>query len=367
MATTTPNYGWSVPTSSDLVKNGATDIETLGDSVDASLWNSGYGQAGKNKIINADFGVWQRGTSFTINATNIYTADRFLASYSTAAPTTCIVSQQSFTPAELLGNAIEGTFYLRSALTSIGTATDVRLEQRIENVRTFASNTITVSFYAKADAARVVTILPVQNFGSGGSATVNAASSQTVTLTTSWARYSVTFAIASITGKTIGAGSYLGLRLIHPNSNSTIDYWGVQAEYGSKATPFQTASGGSPQAELAMCQRYYYRNNSGGSSTFFAGGIGAYATTNAICSVVLPVPMRVTPTVINTSGTASDYRFYNGLRNLTLSVVPTIGSDSSATAVQLIGTVTTGLIVGDVVSLIGNTSTSAYIGLGAEL
>jgi hypothetical protein len=37
MATTTPNFGWTVPTSSDLVKNGATAIETLGDSVDASL------------------------------------------------------------------------------------------------------------------------------------------------------------------------------------------------------------------------------------------------------------------------------------------------------------------------------------------
>jgi hypothetical protein len=37
MATTTPNFGWTVPTSSDLVKNGATAIETLGDSVDASI------------------------------------------------------------------------------------------------------------------------------------------------------------------------------------------------------------------------------------------------------------------------------------------------------------------------------------------
>ena len=37
MATTTPNFGWAVPTSTDLVKNGATAIETLGDSVDASF------------------------------------------------------------------------------------------------------------------------------------------------------------------------------------------------------------------------------------------------------------------------------------------------------------------------------------------
>jgi len=37
MATTTPNYGWTVPTSDDLVKDGATAIETLGDAIDASM------------------------------------------------------------------------------------------------------------------------------------------------------------------------------------------------------------------------------------------------------------------------------------------------------------------------------------------
>jgi hypothetical protein len=43
MATTTPNFGWTVPTSTDLVKDGATAIETLGDAIDASLggaWTS---------------------------------------------------------------------------------------------------------------------------------------------------------------------------------------------------------------------------------------------------------------------------------------------------------------------------------------
>jgi hypothetical protein len=37
MATTTPNNGWPVPTSTDLVKNGATAIEALGDAIDATL------------------------------------------------------------------------------------------------------------------------------------------------------------------------------------------------------------------------------------------------------------------------------------------------------------------------------------------
>jgi hypothetical protein len=39
MATTTPNYGWPVPTSTDLVKDGATAIEALGDAIDATVFS----------------------------------------------------------------------------------------------------------------------------------------------------------------------------------------------------------------------------------------------------------------------------------------------------------------------------------------
>lgn len=39
MATTTPNYGWDVPTSTDYVGQGALAIETLGDDIDASLFS----------------------------------------------------------------------------------------------------------------------------------------------------------------------------------------------------------------------------------------------------------------------------------------------------------------------------------------
>jgi hypothetical protein len=61
MATTTPNFGWSVPTSTDLVKDGATAIETLGDSIDASLLDLKGGTSGqvlaKNSGTDMDF-VW---------------------------------------------------------------------------------------------------------------------------------------------------------------------------------------------------------------------------------------------------------------------------------------------------------------------
>lgn len=48
MATTTPNYGWPVPTSTDYVKDGATAIEALGDAIDATVFGLGQGL----KLIN---------------------------------------------------------------------------------------------------------------------------------------------------------------------------------------------------------------------------------------------------------------------------------------------------------------------------
>jgi hypothetical protein len=73
MATTTPNFGWSVPTSTDLVKDGATAIETLGDAIDASLVDLKGGTSGqvlaKNSNTDMDF-TWiaQDDNSLTINA-----------------------------------------------------------------------------------------------------------------------------------------------------------------------------------------------------------------------------------------------------------------------------------------------------------
>lgn len=47
MATVTPNFNWPVPTSTDLVKDGATAIEALGDSIDASFVDLKGGTTGQ--------------------------------------------------------------------------------------------------------------------------------------------------------------------------------------------------------------------------------------------------------------------------------------------------------------------------------
>jgi hypothetical protein len=74
MATVTPNFNWPVPTSTDLVKDGATAIEALGDSIDASLVDLKGGTTGqvlsKNSNTDMDF-VWVTDAAGDITAVNV--------------------------------------------------------------------------------------------------------------------------------------------------------------------------------------------------------------------------------------------------------------------------------------------------------
>jgi hypothetical protein len=73
MATTTPNYGWTVPTSTDLVKDGATAIETLGDAIDASM-NTALGTKKAGMVL-------LNTTSFSAVASHSLAANTFTSTY----------------------------------------------------------------------------------------------------------------------------------------------------------------------------------------------------------------------------------------------------------------------------------------------
>jgi hypothetical protein len=74
MATTTPNFGWPVPTSTDLVKNGATAIEALGDAIDASMADLEGGTTGQilSKASNTDMDfTWVAPTTGDITGVSV--------------------------------------------------------------------------------------------------------------------------------------------------------------------------------------------------------------------------------------------------------------------------------------------------------
>jgi hypothetical protein len=226
-----------------------------------------------------------------------------------ANPTAVTISQQTFTPGAAPVAGYEGTFFYRSTLTTIGSTTIWGTQQRIEDVRTFAGQTATISFWAKADSARNVTIELVQNFGSGGSADVTVTSTVQA-ITSSWARYTATVSVPSISGKTVGTGSSLRLTFLQAcASGSVLDLWGIQFESGSTATPFRRNST-SIEAELATCQRYYWAVTPG-LNKIMPCSANYYASNELAAVFQYPVTMRTTPSLEMVTGT----NFFNFRRS----------------------------------------------------
>lgn len=314
--------------------------------------------AGKNKIINGDFGVSQRGITFTSVSNGAYTLDRWFITN----PTNVTVSQQAFTPGAAPVSGYEGASFLRFAKSSTAVSYDA-LNTRIEDVRTLAGQTATLSFWAKASIGATVNINLEQNFGSGGSAAVNI-SQAAYTLTTSWQRFTFTVSIPSLSGKTIGTSSFLNLQafFLAPGLPSiTIDIWGVQLESGSVATPFTPAGGGHQEAELALCQRYYFRTTGGSGYQPVCNGF-ASSTTNVMGYVQYPVPMRTTPSAIE----YATLQCNDSTIGTVVSAVAFSGTEvgpSAATLNFTCGSMTTFRPV----KVLQNNSASGYLALSAEL
>jgi hypothetical protein len=237
------------------------------DDVRVKSLNGGQLAGFRNKIINGGFDVWQRGTSFTFNSSGGYTADRFNMSSGTGG--VAVISRQTFTPGQtdVPGNP---KYYMQIQHTTDG-GTPANLDTRIEDVNTFSGQNATFSFYGKVSSGTSSwTPRLVQFFGTGGSAT-NVTMAAEITLTTSWQRFTVTFAVPSTSGKTIGEGNYLRPD-IYRGTTGTVTYHfaNVQFEAGSVATPFEYRPIGT---ELTLCQRYYERINLGlGNSQSFGNG-----------------------------------------------------------------------------------------------
>jgi hypothetical protein len=336
--------------------------------------------AGKNKIINGDFRVNQR--QFTSTTSNgIFGLDRWqLVTDGTGGTTT--YSVQTFATGTAPVAGYEGSTYAR-LLTStfIGTNTFVALTQKMEDVRTFAGQTVTVSFWVKAASGtpKVFTYLS-QNFGSGGSpsAQVIATPSANQTISTSWARYSFNIAVPSIAGKTIGtSGSNLNFTFLvscgsaigTPYSdvgiqNNTFDIWGVQIEAGSTATAFQTASG-TIQGELALCQRYYYRATASTSFAYMNGLIGTTGTASGICNLTIPVTLRAAATAVDYSSLRFQAANDSGNQAVTALTINSATNNSVSPAFDV--SCSSGLTSNAYYRLSANGSTSAYVGVSAEL
>ena len=215
----------------------------------------------RNVVINGGFQCWQRATSITASG---FSADRWRSTTGSGGAIT--VSRQEFAEGQT-DVPSNPKYFFRHAQTTAFTNTGFNSDRtRIEDVRTLAGQQCTLTWYMKADANRTVRVNITQDFGGGGSPSsdVETAIVSSQAITSSWAEYTVTFTMPSISGKTIGSDedSFIELGFDYRaevNNTFTIDIANVQLEAG-QATPFENRSFGE---ELALCQRYFELLNGG--------------------------------------------------------------------------------------------------------
>jgi hypothetical protein len=385
---TSPIYGWAEPDNTDLVKNGALAIRTLGNAIDTTMGtmtpkstvtakgsliaataastpaNLSAGNNGEalyadssastglryvatpsasNPILNSAFQVAQRGTTFSSIGGSTYTLDRW--QNFRGAGQVYNVSQQTTSDNTNLPFIL---YCARVGRPVSNTSTQaVYFVQSLEtiNSRAFAGKVVTFSFYARkgADYSAASNLLALelttgtgtdQNMISGYTGAASPISS-TATLTTTWQRFTYTSSTLSSSATQLG----INFNYTPVGTAGAADYYeitGVQVDIGNVALPFRTA-GVSYAQELAMCQRYYETTLGGVTSvTNMVGGTVMGADTGSAIYRALYIPYKVTkrgtPTVTIYDGVATAGKI-SSVSSATLS--PTNGITGTADNIGL--------------------------------
>ena len=256
--------------------------------------------AGRNRIINGNFDIWQRGTSFSSSSVNEYSADRFRTEGYGLSTT---ISRQAFTAGQTDVPHFP-TYFCRVVTSTIASGQFWAFQQRIEMPQVLGyGQTGTFSFWVRATTGT----LPAGAFsyGMGSSRTDSPA------LTTAWQKITGTFTAPT-------SGDYGSLYLVYLGADKaaiSVDIAQVQLEAGSVATPFEHRQYGQ---ELALCQRYYEKSYNTSVAVGTATLDGAFLTTRIDSvgggSPFFKVSKRAAPTVTvysPTSGTAGQARNYS--------------------------------------------------------
>ena len=263
----------------------------------------------KNKLINSNFKLWQRGASVS-SGTGYVTADRWLLA---AVDGTITAERSTIVPGDIAGS--DSQYSMKLVSTDVGSLTSgyTLLMQRIESVRVFAGRTATFSFWAWCAGALKIAVTFRQFFGTGGSPSADtnfipATGHEITCVASTWTKFTMTVDVPSIVGKTIGTAGDDSLGIIiwfSAGSDRNVDPYFITIgrqnpfgstfyitdlllEPGSIATQYPDLPHG---VESLMCYRYYWRNRIGQLNS------NAYAD-NALSSFRFfgPVPMRTIPT-----------------------------------------------------------------------
>ena len=363
---------------------GATSVPVLAINAKGQVTSTGTaaitsGLTGfRNRIINGEFGVAQRGTSFVSGANNddSYNLDRWYV-LSNGNDAVDITQETSTVPTnQLTAIALD----VETANKKFGIAQII--EQK--NCIGLIGGNVTLSFKAKVSSttkldnvkaavvawsgtADTVTSQIISAWGAEGTdptLIANATFENTpanLSVTTSYATYTLTANVDTASTKNLIV--FIWSDVTDTTAGDFLYITDVQLEAGSTATDFERRP---YETELAFCQRYYYRFLSGTDGYFGFGQ--CYSTTIAGIQVNFPTPMRSAPSALEQSGTAADYAVRTAIGNeQACSSVPVIGSYGSNNIIGAANfTVASGIVAGNATQGYGK-NTSAYLGWSAEL
>lgn len=221
-----------------------------------------------NMLINGDFQIWQRGTSFTIAEAG-YTADRWRCSL----PAGTTIEKSTDVP--------EGSPSGQSVKITLSESSSGSLRQYFEIPRAqLIGKTFTLSCWIKGPA------------GASASIDIADASTGAVALDGTWQKFIKTATLTSTSTSSLFVS-------VMRNGNTPGEYYvsDVKLECGSIATPFVPRLYGE---ELAACQRYLQVFDSYSLKT------GSAYTSKAIYLVYpLFAAMRAKPSLANVPDTAT--------------------------------------------------------------
>ena len=345
----------------------ATDVNEIGQAI--NLLDGAQTSGAKNRVLNSNFSVWQRGTSSAVTSSSLsfLLADRWKV-YRAATGST--VSRQ------VTGDTTNLPFIQycqRIARDSGNAATNPIITwQNFETVNSIplAGKTVTLSFYARAGANYSATSngLSVQLIvGTGtdqdaatGYTGAGGAIVQTATLTTTWQRFSYSATIAATV--TEMAPYFTFTPTGTAGANDYYEITGVQLEAANTASPY-APNGATYQAELAACQRYYFRTAATSAYSVLGGTGYATSTTNFSGSTQAPVTMRVVPTSVDFSTIA-----YQDAAGGVISIsASTLDANQSSTQFITTNNTVTGATAQRFGRLIAANNSAAFLGFSAEL
>lgn len=235
---------------------GAKGSELLRAETNDDVYNAiGPTVAYRNKIINGDASIWQRGISHTISSGQ-FSLDRFVMYF--AGGTAASVSRQ-------FDNEV-GTY------ASVGVPNlDCQFTQFIENNDNWIYNKpITVSFLIRSSN---INSAYVRLYNQGTSTTMG---SVKYNIGSTWTRVVATFPAST----SWSVGNMVRIYFMTGQNNTgSIEITQMQAEVGTVATPFERRP---YEVELAMCQRYWQSSYSVGVAPGTSYGGNCYKGENPL-------------------------------------------------------------------------------------